>query len=95
MQLLESFQYQAALIVSGYWKGTSKVKLYVDLGWESLSDRRHFRRLSMFYRIKNGLSPPYLAERVRVTPPTTTNRYANPFFLSILPVKLGESGCIY
>ena len=34
----------------------------------------------MFYRIKNGLSPPYLAERVRVTPPNTTNRYANSFF---------------
>ena len=34
----------------------------------------------MFYRIKNGLSPPYLAERVRATPPNTTLRYANSFF---------------
>ena len=68
MQLLESVQYQAALVVTGCWKGTSRVKLYADLGWESLSDRRHFRRLSMFYRIKNGLSPPYLAERLRATP---------------------------
>ena len=80
MQLLESVQYRAALIVTGCWKGTSRAKLYADLGWESLSDRRHFRRLSMFYRIKNGLSPPYLAERVRVTAPNTTNRYANSFF---------------
>ena len=80
MQLLESVQYQAALIVTGCWKGSSRVKLYADLGWESLSDRRHFRRLSMFYRIKNGLSPPYLAERVRDTPPNITKRYANSFF---------------
>ena len=69
MQLLESVQYQAGLVVTGCWKGTSRAKLYADLGWESLSDRRHSRRLSMFYRIKNGLSPPYLAERVRATPP--------------------------
>ena len=80
MQLLESVQYQAALIVTGCWKGSSKIKLYADLGWESLSDRRHIRRLSMFYRIKNGLSPRYLAERVRDTPLVTTNRYANSFF---------------
>ena len=80
MQLLESVQYQAALIVSGCWKGSSRAKLYADLGWESLSDRRHTRRLSMFYRIKNGLTPPYLAERVRVNPPISTNRYANSFF---------------
>ena len=80
MQLLESVQYQAALIVSGCWKGTSRVKLYADLGWESLSDRRHFRRLSMFYRIKNGLSPQYLAERLRATPTNPTLRYSNSFF---------------
>ena len=34
----------------------------------------------MFYRIKNGLSPPYLAERVRDIPPITTMRYSNSFF---------------
>ena len=62
MQLLESVQYQAALIVTGCWKGSSKAKVYGDLGWESLSDRRHLRRLSMFYKIKNGLAPNYLAE---------------------------------
>ena len=80
MQLLESVQYQAALIVAGCWKGTSRIKLYADLGWESLADRRHFRRLSMFYRIKNGLSPSYLAERLRDAAPNTTLRYANSFF---------------
>ena len=70
MQLLESVQYQAALIVTGCWKGSSKAKVYADLGWESLSDRRHLRRLSTFYQIKNGLAPSYLAERLREIPPT-------------------------
>ena len=80
MQLLESVQYQAALIVTGCWKGSSKAKVYADLGWESLSDRRHLRRLSTFYQIKNGLAPSYLAERLRDNPPNITKRYANSFF---------------
>ena len=80
MDLLESVQYQAALIVTGCWKGSSRIKVYTDLGWESLSDRRHFRRLSMFYKIKNGLAPSYLTERVRDTPPNITQRYAKSFF---------------
>ena len=80
MQLLESVQYQAALIVTGCWKGSNRTKVYSDLGWESLSDRRHFRRLSMFYKIKKGLAPNYLSERVRDTPPNTTQRYAKSFF---------------
>ena len=34
----------------------------------------------MFYKIKNGLAPDYLAERVRDTPPNITQRYAKSFF---------------
>ena len=33
MDLIESVQYKAALIVSGCWQGTSRVKLYEELGW--------------------------------------------------------------
>ena len=40
MGLLEQVQYKAALVVSGCWQGTSRVKIYSELGWESLSDRR-------------------------------------------------------
>ena len=32
MGTLESTQYQAALAVSGAWKGTSRVKIYEELG---------------------------------------------------------------
>ena len=60
MKLLESTQYQAALAVSGAWKGTSREKIYEELGWESLDHRRTFRRLTQFYKIMNGLTPGYL-----------------------------------
>ena len=45
MSLLERTQYQAALAVSGAWKGTNRYKIYEELGWESLDQRRFFRRL--------------------------------------------------
>ena len=51
MQRLESTQYQAALAVE-------------ELGWESLSDRRWFRRLCQFYKIQNDLTPLYLKEAI-------------------------------
>ena len=64
MQSLESTQYQAALAVSGAWKGSNTSKLYEELGWESLSDRRWFRRLCQFYKIHNDLTPSYLKEPI-------------------------------
>ena len=37
---LEATRYSAALAVSGAWRGTSKCKLYEELGWENLYHRR-------------------------------------------------------
>ena len=94
MDLVEQVQYKAALIVSWCWQGTSRVKLYDELGWESMSDRRWFRRLTTFYKIKNGMTPAYLRDHIpsqnvvniklrnsitRV-PPSRTGRYDNSFF---------------
>ena len=64
MQSLESTQYQAALAVSGAWKGSSTTKLYEELGWESLSDRRWLRRLCQFYKVQNDLTPSYIKEPI-------------------------------
>ena len=64
MKLIEQVQYKAALIVSGCWQGTSREKLYDELGWESLAERRWARRLTLFYKIKNGLAPSYLSEHI-------------------------------
>ena len=45
MENIEKVQYKAALAITGAWQGTNRVKLYDELGWESLSDRRSIRRL--------------------------------------------------
>ena len=36
---LESIQYEAALAVSGAWKGTNTDRVLEELGWETLSNR--------------------------------------------------------
>ena len=47
----ERIQYQAALAVTGAWQGSSRSKLYEDLGWESLSERRWCRRILQIHKI--------------------------------------------
>ena len=60
MNALERTQYQAALAVSGTWKGTNRNKIYEELGWETLDQRRMFRRLVQFYKIMRDKTPDYL-----------------------------------
>ena len=59
---LESIQYNAALAITGCIRGSSQSKLFEELGLESLSDRRWFRRLCLFYKIVKGISPQYLQD---------------------------------
>ena len=60
MEKVESVQYQAALAITGTWKGTNKLKLYEELGWESLSDRRYSNRILQVHKIIDGKTPSYL-----------------------------------
>ena len=60
MEKIESVHYSAALAVTGAWKGTSRDRLYEELGWESLDSRRWTRRLTLFYKIVNKLTPAYM-----------------------------------
>ena len=58
---LESTQYTAALAVSGAWRGTSRQKLYDELGWENLYHGRWYRRImTHFYRLHNTINRPYI-----------------------------------
>ena len=57
---LESTQYNVVLAITGAIRGTNTVKLYQELGLESLQNRRKLRRLSLFYKIYNDQSPLYL-----------------------------------
>ena len=55
------------------WRGTSREKLYAELGWETLSSRRWSRRLTLFYKIINNLTPLYTKEPI---PPLQQPNYS-------------------
>ena len=78
MDALERIQYQSGLVVSKCWKGTNRAKLYDQLGWESLSERRVYRRFCLFYKIKHNLTPGYLREHIMLN--GRTIRFNNSFF---------------
>ena len=95
MQKLEPVQYNASLAITGCFRGTSRDKLYSELGLESLADRRFYRRLIAFYKIVNKKAPQYLIDylpsqdlasiNLRKRPAiypldARTERYRNSFF---------------
>ena len=45
---------------------------YEELGWESLSERRWSRRMTMFYKILDGMAPSYLSDHL---PENTSSNY--------------------
>ena len=57
---IEMIQYRAALVITGAIKGTSRDRLYQEIGLESLADRRWSRKIFFFHKIVNGLLPSYL-----------------------------------
>ena len=56
----ESIQYNACLAVTGAIRGTSKERLYEELGLESHQHRRWYRKLFCLYKIVVNKSPNYL-----------------------------------
>ena len=64
MEKVERVQYQAALIITGAWRGSSRSKLYEELGWESLTDRRWCRRILQIHKITNNNTPCYLKNKL-------------------------------
>lgn len=92
-QKLESIQYNACLAITGCFRGTSREKLYAELGIETLADRRYIRRLCFFYKIVNNFTPQYLRNYITIQdnnnlrnrPPikpifARTERFRNSFF---------------
>ena len=71
---LGRIQYHAALAITGTWKGTNQNKIYEELGWESLSDRRWSRRIFHYYKIENNLTHPYLRTPI---PPIRTHLFGS------------------
>ena len=91
---LESVQYNAGLAITGGIRGTSKERLYQELGFEYLEKRRWFRRMCLFWKIVNGLAPSYLSnllpaiqlsrnpnrQNLYASFSKNTNYFANSFF---------------
>ena len=74
---IECVQYNTALEITGAVRGTSKKKLYQELGLESLKDRRWLRRMSYLYKIISTKLPPYLYELI--PPLQRSHRYPSCF----------------
>ena len=55
---------QCCISNSGAIQGTSREKLYKELGLETLKSRRWLKKLCCFYKIKNNGIPSYLAELI-------------------------------
>ena len=56
---LESLQCNACLAIAGEIRASSREKLYQELDFESLQQRRWYRKLSTFYKIFKSKSPCY------------------------------------
>ena len=59
-QKMESIQYNAALTITGAIRGSSREKLYQELGLESLQQRRWYRKLCYFFKLTENKSSKYL-----------------------------------
>lgn len=71
---LEKLQLEVARIVTGLPIFTSRQSLYYETGWETLSNRRKFRKLTLLYKIHNNLTPSYLHD-IMPNPVHTVSNY--------------------
>ena len=79
---LESYQYKAALVMTGAIKEPSSERLYQELGMENLRSKRWFRKLCLFYKMLKNKSPPYLFHLIPYSSGIHTTRnssYITPF----------------
>ena len=94
---LESVQHKAALAITGAIQGTSRNKIYEELGIESLTAREWYRRLSCMLKIMKEEAPNCLINLIPRCNQTTRTRKSHipifhcrtdcfffPFYLKIL-----------
>ena len=63
---MESIQYNACLAITEAIGGTSREKIYQELGLESLHLRRWYRKLCLFYKVFKKEHPKYLFHLILV-----------------------------
>ena len=66
-------QYEAAKIVTGAMKGTSKHHLMQEIGWEDLKTRRAIYKLLLYFKIVNNLCPSCLTNLLPLQVSERTN----------------------
>ena len=57
-------KHEAARIATGTTRLISINYLYNEIKWDSLQKRRNDHKLSLFFKMKNNLTPPYLSSLV-------------------------------
>ena len=72
LRKLDSLNYRAARIVSGCLRYTNSEKLLNDLGWENTSMRIEYLSLTLFYKIRYGLTTQSVQECL---PPLLNSQY--------------------
>ena len=81
---LETVQYNAALAITGAIKGTSREKLYQQLGLEYFQQRRWMRRLCLFYKVVSTKLPAYM---YNIIPPVSQSQ-RHPDILSLAELNI-------
>ena len=61
---IEAVLYNPVLATTGVFRGSAKEKLYQELGFESLKDRRWFKRLCYLYKIVSTKQPAYFYDLI-------------------------------
>ena len=59
-ELIESIQYEAARMVMGAMRGTSRSRLLHEVAWEEMKIRRKLHKFVFYFKIKNRLVLSYL-----------------------------------
>ena len=70
---LERVQIRAMRIITGATERCDVRNLYLELGWNTLSERRKIHKLKWYYKILNDLLPSYLSDLI---PPTGAERHS-------------------
>ena len=95
---LESIQYNSCLAITGAIRGTSREKLYQELGLEPLRLRRWYRKLCLFYKVFKNEHPQYLFHLIPVRHSSHTSRNVHSipflsvkqFFQKLFPSTISE-----
>ena len=88
---LESVQYNTALDMTGAIRGSSSVKRYEELGFESLKSRRLYRKLCLFFKLKRSKHPLYLVDITPKVLPTRLPETITTFLYLMLNLNTSKS----